>query len=124
MAAGAADQARNPRSLRRRRFWTPDEKQRMVAESLAPCASVATVAQRNGVNANLLFTWRRQGATCASDGRAKPVALVPVTVAVERAPAAPIATPPADRMEIVLVGGERIVVSADVDASARFGSEV
>ena len=34
----------------------------MVAESLKPGASVAMVAQRYGVNANLLFTWRRQEA--------------------------------------------------------------
>ena len=34
----------------------------MVAESLKPSASVAMVAQRYGVNANLLFTWRRQEA--------------------------------------------------------------
>jgi hypothetical protein len=32
----------------------------MIAESLKPGASVAMVAQRYGVNANLLFTWRRQ----------------------------------------------------------------
>ena len=36
----------------------------MIAETLAPGASVSKVAQRYGVNANLLFTWRRprQGA--------------------------------------------------------------
>ena len=32
----------------------------MVAESFAPGASVSKVAQRYGVNANLLFTWRRR----------------------------------------------------------------
>lgn len=31
----------------------------MVAESQAPGASVAEVARRHGVNANLLFVWRR-----------------------------------------------------------------
>jgi transposase len=34
----------------------------MVAESFTPGASVSKVAQRYGVNANLLFTWRRQEA--------------------------------------------------------------
>ena len=38
---------------RRRRFWSSDEKRRMVAESLKPGASVSKVAQRYGVNANL-----------------------------------------------------------------------
>lgn len=32
----------------------------MVAETNAPGASVAEVARRHGVNANLLFGWRRQ----------------------------------------------------------------
>ena len=39
----------------------------MVAESLKPGASVAMVAQRYGVNANLLFTWRRQEAAARGD---------------------------------------------------------
>ena len=49
----------------------------------------------------------------------EPVKLVPVRV-VERGPPTPIATAPAlvGRMEIVLVGGERILVGADVDATA------
>jgi transposase len=51
------NRARNGDGARRRRLWSADEKQRMVAESLRAGASVATVAQRNGVNANLLFTW-------------------------------------------------------------------
>jgi transposase len=91
----------------------------MVAESLKPGASVAMVAQRNGVNANLLFTWRRQVAA-ASNGGAEPVKLVPVTVAGAEAPsAASIAAPePIGRMEIVLSGGERIIVGMDVDATA------
>ncbi len=40
----------------------------MVAESLMPGASVSKVAQRYGVNANLLFTWRRQETRCDPDG--------------------------------------------------------
>ena len=104
---------------RRRRFWSSDEKRRMVAESLKPGASVAMVAQRNGVNANLLFTWRRQEAAGANGG-AEPVKLVPVTVAeAETASVASVAAPePIGRMEIVLFGGERIIVGVDVDATA------
>ena len=104
---------------RRRRFWSSDEKRRMVAESLKPGASVAMVAQRYGVNANLLFTWRRQEAAAANGG-AEPVKLVPVTVAeAETASVASVAAPePIGRMEIVLCGGERIIVGMDVDATA------
>ena len=93
----------------------------MVAESFAPGASVSKVAQRYGVNANLLFTWRRQNARSAARGGAEPFELLPVKVADERAPAAPVeavARVFVGRMEIVLVGGERIVVGADVDTAA------
>ena len=50
----------------------------MVAESFAPGASVSEVAQRYGVNANLLFTWRRQNARSAARGGAEPFELLPV----------------------------------------------
>ena len=88
----------------------------MVAESFAPGASVSKVAQRYGVNANLLFTWRRRDARSAASGGVEQLELLPVRVEDERAPAAPVA--PVGRMEIVLTAGERILVGADVDAAA------
>ena len=92
----------------------------MVAESFAPGASVSEVAQRYGVNANLLFTWRRQNARSAARGGAEPFELLPVRVLDERAPAAPAeasARVPVGRMEIVLAAGERILVGADLDTA-------
>jgi transposase len=44
---------------RPRRSWSDDEKRKIVAEALCPGASVVDVARRHGVNANLLFNWRR-----------------------------------------------------------------
>ncbi len=75
----------------------------MVAESFMPGASVSKVAQRYGVNANLLFTWRRQEARSAASGEAEALKLLPVTVAEEGPPAAAVAA---------------AVVGADVDAAA------
>jgi transposase len=115
MKPGLADQAANRKGARRRRFWSSDEKRRMVAESFTPGASVSTVAQRYGVNANLLFTWRRRDARSATSSGVEQLELVPVRVADERAPAAP---EPVGRMEIVLTAGERILVGVDVDAAA------
>jgi transposase len=46
--------------LRRRRRWTKEQKQQLVAETLASGASVSLIARRHDVNANLLFNWRRQ----------------------------------------------------------------
>ena len=106
---------------RRRRFWSSDEKRRMFSESFTPGASVSEVAQRYGVNANLLFTWRRQNARSAARGGAEPFELLPVRVSDERPPAAPVeasARVLVGRMEIVLAAGERILVGADVDTAA------
>ena len=43
-----------------RRRWSEAEKHRIVAESYEPGVSVALVARRNALNANLVFNWRRQ----------------------------------------------------------------
>jgi transposase len=71
----------------RRRRWTRAEKARIIEESLARGASVAEVARRHDVHANLLHAWRRQARTGtlvrgraarvapAEDGRFAPVVL-------------------------------------------------
>ena len=80
---------------------------------------MAEVARRHGVNANLLFTWRRQqGAAKVADNREAPQ-LVPVTIAAETVSSVPAVTSgPVGRMEIVLGAGERIIAGADVDTTA------
>jgi transposase len=57
-----------PVPKRSRRSWSDDEKQRIVAEALLPGASVAEIARRHGMNANLLFTWRRIARTACAAG--------------------------------------------------------
>jgi len=42
-----------------RRMRTGEEKVAIVAQTRAPGVSVAAVARQHGVNANLLFAWRR-----------------------------------------------------------------
>ncbi len=44
---------------RSRRSWSRDEKRRIVEETFRAGASVADVARRHGVNANLVFNWRK-----------------------------------------------------------------
>ena len=95
----------------RRRSWPAEEKRKIIAESFAPGASVAQVAQRYGLNANMLFTWRRQSRPTLAAASVDAAQLVPVSIS-----SAP--SPTAGRMEIVLAGGERIRVGADVDAAA------
>jgi transposase len=48
------------RPIVRRRSFTPEFKRLVVKESLAPGASVSSVALRHRLNTNMLFTWRRQ----------------------------------------------------------------
>ena len=42
-----------------RKRWSVEEKRRIVELTLLPGASVARVAQAEGVNANQVFLWRR-----------------------------------------------------------------
>jgi transposase len=42
-----------------RRRRTEEEKRRIVEETLEPGASVAVVARRHELNANVVFSWRR-----------------------------------------------------------------
>lgn len=43
----------------RRRRWSTEQKLAMVRESHEPRHSVSVVARSNGINANLLFLWRK-----------------------------------------------------------------
>lgn len=117
MANGAAE-------VRRRRRWTRIEKQRLVAETLAPGASVSLIARRHDVNANLLFTWRRQARRGTLNGT-PPVAvgdeslpLIPITVTTDDADRPPAPDGRTGIIEIVLPSGERLRVDAWVDAPA------
>jgi transposase len=103
-------------SVRRRRSWTLDEKRRIVEESLEDGASIAEVARRHELNANLLFTWRRQMGVGSTE-RQDPMEMVPVTIA--RGLAAEGHCPDAaGQMEIVLSEGDRIIVWGDVETAA------
>jgi transposase len=64
----------------RRLLRTNDEKQRIVAEAMVPGASVAAVARKHGVNANLLFGWRRLHKRGLLEQCREPASLLPVTV--------------------------------------------
>jgi transposase len=111
------------RGARRRRIWTAEEKRQILAETLAPGASISVVARRHDVNANLLFTWRRQLRAMGSPASDETAGFVPARIAPPPAVSSPVAeTAPEDvaagRMEIVLAGGDRVIVGADVNPAA------
>ena len=103
-------------------------KHALVERSLEPGASVAAIAQEAGVNANLLFNWRRlhlQAQVPAVGAAATPV-LLPVTVvaAVDRpASMAPLPlgppprTAPTGSIEIE-INGARVRLRGAVDEAS------
>jgi transposase len=106
-------------SKRRRRVRSEDEKRRIVSETFEPGASVSAVARRHGLNANLLFTWRREMGTGISAMADDAMAFVPAVI--EAAPVlapAPPSPSVAGQMEIVFAGGERVIVDRTVDGTA------
>jgi transposase len=62
-----------------RRTWSLEERQRIVAEALAPGVSVAAVARRHGLNANLIFKWLRRSREGWLDRRRAPAKETAVT---------------------------------------------
>ena len=63
-----------------RRLHTLEQKLRIVAEASAHGASVAEVARRHGLNANLVFSWRRQQQLGVLEQHTRRVKLLPVQV--------------------------------------------
>jgi transposase len=66
----------------KRHYRGIEEKRRIVEETLAEGASVALVARAHGVNANLVFNWRRLYQAGRLGGRGE-VKLLPVKVTPE-----------------------------------------
>lgn len=91
-----ADQDAPPR--RRRRDHSPELKRELVRQCLLPGASVSSIAMAHGINANLVFKWRREhlAAEAASTGiaRASAPLLLPITLA-SATPSDAAASPPA-----------------------------
>ena len=110
------------RVRRRRRRWSEARKRQIVTESYQPGISVSVVARRHDVNANLVFSWRRQYRELARMAGG----FVPVVVSSteEAEPAKLLPAPPdiepssSGRIEIALAGGSRVTVDRDVDAAA------
>jgi transposase len=89
-----------------------------VAEAEAPGASVSVVARRYDLNANMVFTWRRELAGDVATAADAALAFVPATITAPDLPAVDTVCTTAGRMEIVLADGNRIIAGSDVDAAA------
>ncbi len=102
------------RSKRKRRSYSKAFKRRVVAETLEPEASVAAVARRHGLNANMVFLWR--GDPRFGPGR-DATAFLPVEVKPAEVPVTfePVGACGAGQIEIALASGHRLMVSGAFD---------
>ena len=99
----------------KRRYLELEQKRRIVEETLAEGASVAQIARLHGVNANLVFNWRRQYRAGQLGGRGGNK-LLPVRVRVEdtRGPSTREPSTPGARASIVSSRGTIHIQLQDV----------
>ena len=110
----------------RRRSWHPQQKMAIVQESCAPGAVPTQVARRYGISTGLLYTWRKQLLTAATDGFIRCEVVTEPAVVALPAPdvrPTPLALPVPDRplsdtIEVELPGGTKLRLGGDVDAGA------
>lgn len=102
----------------RRRTYTLEQKLRVVADANESGASLAEVARRQGINANLVFNWRRQHQLGVLEQHTRKMKLLPVRVS----ESAPIREEPRQlervkddgRIEITLAGDIRLCIIGSV----------
>ena len=102
----------------RRRYWSDDDKLRIVEESFIGHRQAAATARRHGICRSLLTTWRRQHRN-GELGSSRSVSFAPVTVAKETpaSPANPVNSCPSPdcQIEIALPNGRRLIVPVGVE---------
>jgi len=109
---------------RTKRLWTVEEKRSICLQAAAPGVSVAHVARRYALNANVIFKWLRDP-RFAPDPDATPTEgplFLPVEVIEhpvrEDAPASGDAQGPGGTIEIDLAGGHRMRINGRYDPEA------
>jgi transposase len=106
--------------VERRRRWSWEQKQAIVAESVAPRASPTAIARKYGLNTGQLYTWRRQ--MLRRVPAVAPAGFARVDVVTESVrPTASTTNADAARsglIEVVLPGGASVRVDGYVDERA------
>ena len=95
----------------RRRVQSPEDRLRIVRETLEPGVVVQVVADRHGVSTGQLYTWRKQMLATAMAG------FVPVEVVAEPMPTAPAAPAPTGGLEIAMPSGVSLRITGSPDAA-------
>lgn len=109
---------------RTKRLWTDEEKRSICFQTTAPDVSVAQVARRYAMNANLIFKWLRDPRFAPALESATPAepCFLPVEIVgrVHREDAGPAgdARPAGGTIEIDISGGHRLRISGAYDPEA------
>lgn len=111
----------------KKRFWSDDEKRSICLQTRVPGVSVAQVARRYAMNANLIHNWLRDErfAPDDADGAIEASGFLPVEIEgamcapdqqiAALSPAVPLS---AQRVDITLSDGRRILVEGTTALSA------
>ncbi|WP_040619320.1 IS66-like element accessory protein TnpA [Rhodovulum sp. PH10] len=116
-------------SVQRRRRWTREEKERLVAAAMEPGAVASAVAREAGIHVSQLFRWRQE--LCGPAAKSVRFAEATITAEPSSAPAAaPPAMTPGGSIEVEFTAAPRLritgpvdptTLSAVIDALAKFG---
>ena len=103
-----------------KRLWSDEEKRSICLQTMAPDVSVAQVARRYALNANMIFKWLRDAryAPGSAQGAVDTPCFLPVEI-VGRArleESRPVKTD--GQIEIEIAGGHRLRVSGSYDPEA------
>ncbi|MFT5946932.1 MAG: transposase [Paracoccaceae bacterium] len=113
---------------RTKRLWTDEEKRSICLQTTAPGISVAQVARRYAMNANMIFKWLRDPRYTPEAGSGVPAiapdagGFLPVEI-IDRprhdgAPRAIEPVPAAGTIEIEVAGGHNLRISGAYDLDA------
>ncbi len=113
-----------PMARRMKRLWTVEEKRSICQQTTAAGVSVAQVARRYALNANVIFKWLRDprfapdpDAASTAEPCFLPVEIVERPV-YEDAPSPGDAREPGGTIEIDVAGGHRMRISGRYDPEA------
>ena len=114
-----------PMARRTKRLWTLEEKRSICLQTTAAGVSVAQVARRYALNANVIFKWLRDPrfAPDPDAGLAADACFLPIEI-VEPHPVCDDTPPPGDTrdpggtIEIDVAGGHRMRISGRYDPEA------
>jgi len=118
-------------SRRKKRFWADEEKREICAQATTPGMSVAQVARRYAVNANLIFKWLKDPRFAPeADTLDQEATFLPVEIEADvfhepapiDVPTSSLSAPlSASRVDITLSDGRRILIEGPTALTAVVG---